>query len=86
VSVAQIKEWNGLKRDTLAAGQNLQLNVPNVVHAAPTRVAAVHHAAPARRQVAAAKAPVRKAAPAPARKVAAGKPITLASGNGARKQ
>ncbi|QBP76729.1 LysM peptidoglycan-binding domain-containing protein [Herbaspirillum huttiense] len=86
VSVAQIKEWNGLKRDTLAAGQSLQLQVPNAAaHAAPTRVAATHHAAPARRQVASAKAPVRKAAPAPARKVA-GKPLTLASGNGARKQ
>jgi membrane-bound lytic murein transglycosylase D len=65
VSVAQIKEWNGLKRDTLAAGQSLQLQVPNTAaHAAPTRVAATHHAAPARRQVASAKAPVRKAAPA----------------------
>lgn len=81
VSVAQIKEWNGLKRDTLAAGQNLQLHVPN---AAPATRVATHHAAPARRQVAT-RGPVRKAAPAQARKVA-GKPLTLASGNGARKQ
>ena len=73
-----------MKHDTLAAGQSLQLHVANVaVHAAPRRVAS-HRAAPARRQVASAKAPVRKAAP-PARKVA-GKPLTLASGNGARKQ
>jgi membrane-bound lytic murein transglycosylase D len=85
VTVAQIKEWNGLKRDTLAAGQSLQLQIPNVAGHATTRVASHHRAAPARRQVASAKAPVRKAAPAPARKVA-GKPLTLASGNDARKQ
>ncbi len=31
VSVAQLKEWNGLQRETLSQGQSLQIQVPNRV-------------------------------------------------------
>lgn len=61
VSVEQIKDWNDLKQDKVAAGQRLQLNVPNRKNAgkAPTRKTA-RNTGPT----------YRKAAPAPARKSA----------------
>jgi membrane-bound lytic murein transglycosylase D len=61
VSAAQIKEWNKLKSDKLAAGQKLLLNVPNKAVAKKP----VHQVARG------ASAPHHKAAPAPSRKSAA---------------
>jgi len=77
VSVAQIKDWNDLKQDKVAAGTTLKLEVPN--RPAPARKAAP---APAPARQAAQKAPVRQAAarqapayrkapPAPPRKTVA---------------
>jgi membrane-bound lytic murein transglycosylase D len=60
VSVSQIKGWNNLKQDKVAAGQTLQLNVPNRVASAKTPV---RHVANSTSH--------RKAAPAPTRKTAA---------------
>ncbi|HJV80149.1 transglycosylase SLT domain-containing protein [Noviherbaspirillum sp.] len=56
VSITQIKDWNNLKRDKVAAGQTLQLNVPNK--------------ASGKRHVARGTTTHRKAAPAPTRKTA----------------
>ncbi len=53
VSVADLRQWNGLKQDKLAAGQTLQLQVPVARRGAVTRHA---HAAPAQHRRA---APVR---------------------------
>ncbi len=61
VSVAQIKTWNNLKHDKVAAGQTLQLNVPYKTAAAKKPG----------RQVTRSIASHRKAAPAPIRKTAA---------------
>jgi membrane-bound lytic murein transglycosylase D len=61
VSAVQIKEWNKLKSDKLAAGQKLLLNVPNKAVAKKP----VHQVARG------ASAPHHKAAPAPSRKSAA---------------
>jgi membrane-bound lytic murein transglycosylase D len=76
VSVAQIKDWNDLKQDKVAAGTTLKLEVPN--RPAPARKAAPA-SSPTRQ--AAQKAPVRQAArqapayrkapPAPPRKTVA---------------
>jgi membrane-bound lytic murein transglycosylase D len=60
VSVSQIKNWNNLKYDKVAAGQTLQLNVPNRAASAKKPVKQVAH-----------NTPHRKAAPAPTRKTAA---------------
>jgi len=83
VSVAQIKQWNGLHRDVLANGQSLQLQVANTAAAGPVRVRQVVHS-PAK--------PIRKA-PVIAKnnrnttiKKASTAPITLASERGTRKQ
>jgi membrane-bound lytic murein transglycosylase D len=67
VSVAQIKDWNDLKHDKVAAGQSLQLNLPNRARAGGKKVAA-----PATKGY-------RKAAPASAGKKAAARK-TAASG------
>jgi membrane-bound lytic murein transglycosylase D len=58
VTVAQIKEWNHLKHDKVAAGTSLQLTVPYKAPAphAATRTAA-RKAAPAHHRVAAKPAP-----------------------------
>ncbi|MDB5838956.1 MAG: LysM peptidoglycan-binding protein [Herminiimonas sp.] len=37
VSVAEIKSWNSLSRDSVAKGQTLELNVPNTVRTASAR-------------------------------------------------
>jgi membrane-bound lytic murein transglycosylase D len=81
VSVVQIRQWNGLHRDTLANGQSLQLQVPYHA-AAPVRVRQVVHA-PARPIR---KAPVVAKNRATIHKAAASAPITLASERGTRKQ
>jgi membrane-bound lytic murein transglycosylase D len=81
VSVVQIRQWNGLHRDTLANGQSLQLQVPYHA-AAPVRVRQVVHA-PARPIR---KAPVVTKNRATIHKAAASAPITLASERGTRKQ
>jgi membrane-bound lytic murein transglycosylase D len=60
VSIAQIKTWNNLKQDKVAAGQTLEINVPNRVVAAK----------PAGKPAAHGRITYRKAAPAPARKTA----------------
>jgi membrane-bound lytic murein transglycosylase D len=74
VTVAQIKEWNQLKQDKVAAGQSLQLNVPYKAapvakagnrtvarKAAPTRKVAAAKPAPRQAKAVAAKpAPVKK--------------------------
>jgi membrane-bound lytic murein transglycosylase D len=90
VSVADLKQWNGLHRDVIANGQRLQLNVPN--HAAPVAQTRVAQARPhvvqkvaARKAVVVAKNNVRKAPPA-ARKVAPARTMSLASSSGSRKQ
>ena len=79
VSVAQIKQWNGLQRDTLANGQSLQLQVPyQAAAAAPARPRQIVHAPPQPIR----KAPVTKTThAAPARKT-----TLLASDRGTRKQ
>jgi membrane-bound lytic murein transglycosylase D len=67
VTTAQIKAWNNLKQDKVAAGQSLQLNLPYRPAAArkgPTRVAAR-------------KAPARKVAAAPVQRKA--KPVAAAA-------
>lgn len=64
VSIDQIKTWNNLKQEKVAAGQRLELNVPY-----KTKVAAASKKTS--RQVASnTRASHRKAAPAPARKTA----------------
>ncbi|HYD97260.1 MAG TPA: transglycosylase SLT domain-containing protein [Noviherbaspirillum sp.] len=64
VSVAQIKSWNDLKQDKVAAGTSLELNVPNKAAAKP-----------ATRQVSRSGGTThRKAAPAPRKAKAAAKP------------
>jgi membrane-bound lytic murein transglycosylase D len=60
VTVAQIKDWNELKKDTVSAGQTLELNLPNRVAASGKGTAT---------RTAATKT-YRKAAPASARKTA----------------
>ncbi|HJV85818.1 MAG TPA: transglycosylase SLT domain-containing protein [Noviherbaspirillum sp.] len=57
VSVSQIRSWNNLKHDKVAAGQTLELNLPN-------------KASSNRRQAARGTPTRHKAAPAPARKTA----------------
>ena len=84
VTVAQLRQWNGLRRDVLANGQSLQLQVPYHA-AAPVRVRQIVRS-PAR--------PMRKAPVvarntrhvAPIRRAANSAPITLASERGTRKQ
>jgi len=72
VSVAQIRDWNDLKKDKIAVGQRLELNVPNKAASKTTTRKAARPAPPAN----------RKAAPAPARKSKA----TAASGKPTRKR
>ena len=91
VSVLQIKQWNGLRRDVLANGQSLQLQVPN--RAAPIRA---HQVVRARQVIRAPARPVRKApvlakntrrpAPVQVHRAANTAPLTLASERGPRKQ
>jgi membrane-bound lytic murein transglycosylase D len=73
VSVAQIKDWNNLRQDRIASGQNLQLHVP---YRAATRKVS--------RQVTASKASKRKIAATPA-KGKVRKAVTTADKNGKKK-
>lgn len=86
VSVMQIKQWNGLRRDVLSNGQSLQLQVPNRT-AAPIRARQVVRA-PARpiRRAPVLVKNTRRPAQAPVRRAANAAPITLASERGTRKQ
>lgn len=61
VSIDQIKDWNNLKHEKVAAGQRLQLNVPYKASAQKGSRQVARNTAPTR----------RKAAPAPARKTKA---------------
>lgn len=61
VSAAQVKEWNGLKGDTLAAGQKLRLNVP--LKGVPTRLAKADDDAPRAQARTSSRAPRAKFAP-----------------------
>lgn len=57
VTVAQIRQWNDLKQDKLAAGQRLELNVPNQQSAKRGTTRTTAKSAPARKK---ASAPARK--------------------------
>jgi membrane-bound lytic murein transglycosylase D len=77
VSVAQIKEWNQLKQDKVAAGQSLQLNVPyKAAPAAKAGTRTVARKAAPTRKVAAAKPAPRQA------KAVAAKPAPVKKKNG----
>ncbi|GIZ53598.1 lytic transglycosylase [Noviherbaspirillum aridicola] len=69
VSVAQIKDWNDLKKDSVSAGQTLELNLPNRV--AGARKEPAKKASAGTRYRAAEAKPARKAAPPAPRKTAA---------------
>lgn len=62
VSASQIKSWNNLKQDKVAAGQRLELNVPNKATASKK---------PVRQTARASASPYKKAAATPVRKSAA---------------
>lgn len=70
VSVADVREWNGLRADALKVGQSLRLNVPLKLASASKRISP-------RKTVAGNSAQRRKAevASSPARKRAASKPV-----------
>ncbi|MES2073251.1 MAG: transglycosylase SLT domain-containing protein [Pseudomonadota bacterium] len=80
VSVAQLKDWNDLKRDNIAAGQTLQIHLPHVTAARgkSTHVAAAHN-------VPAAKMAQRSTHAANGRKAAPGK-ILVASAKPVKKR
>jgi membrane-bound lytic murein transglycosylase D len=65
VSVEQIKTWNNLKQDKVAAGQTLQLQVPYKAVAVATKNGKQTAKVVSTRRVAAKPAPARKTAAAP---------------------
>lgn len=71
VSVAQIKSWNNLKKDKIASGQSLQLNVPNKTTTSKASSKTTAAKKPGRLAARKTDAPHRKVAPAPVRKSAA---------------
>lgn len=85
VSVAQIKQWNGLRRDTLTSGQSLQLQVAYRTAVGPTRARQIARA-PTARAIRKAPTVAKNNRTVAVRKIAATAPITLASERDTRRQ